>query len=366
MSHLTPAQRDKISANAIEQGLTPFYWKTGVTIDRKDRKGMTIQQALAAADLDFTVSKAEGGMFVKPDASAPPRFIKSGQHYYTYRDDTLDIFGAVKSRYQILQNREAFTFASDIVDSGEAPISAVGSEKGGARTFVVCDLLGTGMTVEGIEEGVTPKLVLINDHRGNEAVTGFITMERIWCHNLLNYALKNAVSTFKVRHTATMHDKLAIQTGREALGLVVEYSAEFEKAMAKLLKAKMGVKAIENFVETLVPYPVDADGEIRFEDKSGKSNRAITVADKVREGIIEVYNTADNLNNIRGTAYGMLNAVSEYYQHHTEGRNTRADGADAEAVEKVKAENRFNRLMSGQGLDHKAWALLEEQFLTPA
>lgn len=346
------------AAKLIKQGLKPFYWGTGVTISRKDAKGMTVQQALEAAALDFDVLKAPGhAVYVDPNTGNRKQ-TRAENQFYTVRADTGDILGSVKGRYEILQNREAFTFASDIIDSGEAPISAVGSVKNGARTFVVCDLLGTGMTVNGIEEGVVPKLVLLNDHRGNQSVTGFITMERIWCHNLLNYAMKNAVSKFTVRHTATMHDKLAVQSGREALGLVVEYAAEFEREMAKLLDKPMGERAVSNFVNKLVPLPTDENGEVKELDKSGKGNRAVTVANKVREGIMDVYRTADNLDNIRGTAYGALNAVSEYYQHHTEGRNTRAAGGDEAGIERVKAENRFDRLVEGQGLDHQAFAML--------
>lgn len=362
---LTPAKREKLSADLIEQGMTPFYWGTGVTFDSKKGKRLTVQEALTLGGLDFEVIKA-AGYAVYTGEDGKRRQTRAPQRFYTVRTDTGAILGSVKHRYHILQNRKAFLFATDIIDSGEAVIKAVGSVKDGARSFVVCDLMGTGIKVNGLEDGIVPQLVLINDHRGNQSVTGFITMERIFCHNMLNYALKNAVSSFKVRHTATMDKKLGIASGREALGLVVEYAAEFEREMAKLLKCKMGVKKVEAFIEELVPYPVDGDGEVAWEDKSGKSNRAITVADQVREGILDVYRTADNLDNIRGTAYGVLNAVSEYYQHQTEGRNTRADEDDAEAVAQVKAENRFDRLTSGQGLDHKAWDMLSERILTNA
>ncbi len=359
-AHLTPAQRERIMLKNIESGLTPFFYGTGALISRKAGKNMTIDEALKYGDLDFNVLKVPGGAIVDEDSDGNMTIIPAPDQFYTLREDTQEILGSVKQRYQVLQNRAAFTWASDVLDSGEAVISAVGSIKGGAKTFVVCDLLGTGMKVDGIEEGVTPKLILMNDHAGNSAVTGAIVMERIWCCNVLNYALKNAVNTFKVRHTPGMEKRLVVQSGRDALGLVVEYSAEFEKAMAQLLKTKMSKKKVEEFVNELIPLPTGPDGKVLEFDAKGKQHRGVTVAETERLTVMDVYNNADNLNNIRGTAYGVLNAVSEAYQHRTRGRNTRADARDEAAVERVKAENRFERLIAGSGLDHRAFALLTE------
>jgi hypothetical protein len=65
--------------------------------------------------------------------------------------------------------------------------------------------------------------------------------------------------------------------------------------------------------------------------------------------------TADNLANVRGTGYGLLNAVNEWVQHSTEGRVPTAR-AGSEVL--IKDENRFERILQPQGFDVKALALL--------
>ena len=85
-------------------------------------------------------------------------------------------------------------------------------------------------------------------------------------------------------------------------------------------------------------------------------NRGFIVAQE-KQGILrDIYMHADNLNNIRGTAYGVLNMFSEYQQHHVEGRNTR--GTTEKTADLARYENRFERILGGQSLDHEVFAAL--------
>ncbi len=78
-------------------------------------------------------------------------------------------------------------------------------------------------------------------------------------------------------------------------------------------------------------------------------------AEQNREAIREVYHGADNLANVRGTGFGILNAVNEWVQHSTEGRvPSEREGSR----ELVLAENRFERALVPQGPDVKALDLL--------
>lgn len=338
-----------------EQGFRHFFH--GVSRAFISDKGFTIDAALAAADLDWEVSKTPLGAYTPREGSAP-KFVKAPNLYVTSRDDNGAILGAVGPDYEVYQNREAIHLASDIIDSGEANIKVMGSVKGGAKTFAVLELPSTGLKVAGLDdEAVNVYLTLVNSHTGGQSLTGFIGLERSVCNNMLSYNLKNALASFRVRHLANMRDRLTPMTGREMLGLVVQYAAEWENQMGRLAEDQYSDRRVENFLARLFPYP--ENHTTRKRDKNGEwqeiTHRGVTTADTNREAIREIYYGASNLDNIRGTGYGLLNAVNEWVQHSTEGRVPKnREGSE----ELIKAENRFERILQPQGFDVKALDLL--------
>lgn len=337
-----------------ENGFRPFYH--GVSKALIANEAFTVEQALAVSGLDFNVSKTQLGAYTPREDSAP-KFTKASGLFVTSRDDTGEILGSVGNDYEVYQNREALNLASDIIDTGEASIEVVGSVKNGAKTFYVLRLPSTGLGVAGVDDPVDLFLTLVNSHTGGQSLTGFISPVRVLCNNMLGYALKGASNSFRIRHLANMRDRLTPMKGREMLGLTVQYAAEWEKQMGRLLEDDYSDRRVENFLARLFPYP--ENHTTRKRDKQGEwqeiTHRGVTTADKNREAIREVYYGADNLANIRGTGYGLLNAVNEWVQHETEGRvPANREGSE----ELIKAENRFERILQPQGFDVKALDLL--------
>lgn len=334
-----------------EYGFRPFYWGSSVSVQRKDGGTLTVKQALKAGGLDFTVEKFPLGAWT-PRKGDRKRFTSAKDMFVTARTDTGAILGAVGKRYVPYQFAEGARFVSDIVDSGEAIIEVVGQSDGGQKGWIVCRLLGTGMKIGGIDENITPYLTIIMDHVGNSSVTCVVSPVRPPCANLLNFTIKSASHVFKVRHTETVHAKMAVQSGREALGLTVEYMAAFENEMEKLLKQSVSDRQFDNLLNKIVPMPKDEN------DAAGKRNRALVVAENKRESIRSIYYTDGNLDNVRGTRYGLLQAVVEMYQHETQGRNVSGDQINETQREQAIAEQRTNRLLLGGGLGQHAWNVL--------
>ena len=343
-------------------GYRHFFHGASKAFIAPDGKPFTASEALAAADLDFHVSKTQLGAYT-PRVDSAPKFTKAQGFYVTSRDDSGDILGKVGKNFNVFQNIEAVNLASDIIDSGEANIKVMGSVKGGAETFMTLLLPGTQLKVAGLEdETVQLYLTLMNSHTGGQSVTGFIGAERVPCANMLQYDFKNAKAKFRVRHTATMRDKLNAMTGREMLGITIAYMAEWETQMTRLLEDQYSDRRVDDFLKRLLPLPEEEVVTKTYTDKdSGElvtvpmQNRGVTVALETREAIRDIYDTADNLNNIRGTGYGVLNAVNEYVQHHVEGRITKGRKG---GEERILAENRFKRILSDQSLDDKALPML--------
>lgn len=337
-----------------ENGFRHFFH--GVSKAFIANRHFSADAAMAVADLDWTVSKTELGAYTPREGSAP-KFTKASGHFVTSRDDTGAILGAVGSDFEVYQNREALNLASDIIDSGEANIKVMGSVKGGAKTFMVLELPSTGLRFAGMDERVSTYLTIVNAHTGGQSLTGFIGAERSICNNMLSYNLKNADANFRIRHLSNMRAKLNPMTGREMLGIVVDYMATWEGEMLRLLEDEYSDRRVESFLARLFPHPENAT--TRKRDKNGEwqeiAHRGVATADKNREAVRSLYRDADNLDNIRGTGYGLLNAVNEWVQHSTEGRVP----ADREGSrELVLAENRFERILQPQGFDVKALDLL--------
>jgi hypothetical protein len=146
-------------------------------------------------------------------------------------------------------------------------------------------------------------------------------------------------------------------SGREMLGLTVKYAAEWENEMLRLLNDSYSDRRVEALLARVFPYPENATTQKR--DRNGNwmeiAHRGVHTADQNREAIREIYYNADNLNNIRGTGYGLLNAFNERAQHGIEGRvPSGREGSEA----LIKAENRFERILQPQGDDVKALNLL--------
>jgi hypothetical protein len=78
-------------------------------------QAMTAEEAIKLANLDYEVVKADA-QFTTPSGLVVP----AEGYYTTYRGDTNAFLGMVKSRYEIVQNKDAFSFFDAIIDSGEA------------------------------------------------------------------------------------------------------------------------------------------------------------------------------------------------------------------------------------------------------
>lgn len=320
-------------------------------------KAFTVEQALAATGLDFHVSKTQLGAFTPRDGGKAV-FTKKEGLYVTSRDDSGAILGSVGKDFEPFQNRECLQLASDLLDTGEANIKVMGDVKQGAKTFAVLELPSTGLRVAGLDtESMNVYLTLVNAHDGGQSVTGYIGVERAICNNMLSVGLKNAQASFKVRHTKNMRDKLDVMTGREMLGISVAYVAEWETQMLALLEDKYSERRVESFLARLFPMPKSETTMKR--NAQGEwveiAHRGVKVAEANREAVREIYYGEDNLNNVRGTAFGVYNALTEWTQHHVEGRVT-LDRPGGE--ERIKAENRLVRTLEPQGFEPQGFALL--------
>lgn len=268
---------------------TPAWHGLGVVFDEAaEGRLLTPREAIRLAELDWEVELV------------PVEFNGEATGFNLVVRETDDaVFGCVGSRYEPIQNTDAFSMLDQIIDAGELNIESAMSLSGGKRVVIVArrpeELLIGG-------EKHIPYVMASLSHDGTGAVKFLTPITRVVCKNTLRIALKEVASSYSVKHTRNAHVRLA--QAREALKLSYDYSDTFALMGEELVNTKISDRQFDQFLKTLIPDVEDTD-----------KTRAVNNVKRARRGIFEVYTEADNLGNIRGTAWGAFNAVAEYNEH---------------------------------------------------
>jgi phage/plasmid-like protein (TIGR03299 family) len=191
-------------------------------------------------------------------------------------------------------------------------------------------------------EDVLPLLCFRNGHDGGLAVTVSVVPFRLACLNGMLLPINGAERTWKARHTANIEAKLA--DARRTLAVAWRYYDELEELGGRLIREQIGEGEFERFLARLVPLP-----EPRPDETDG--GRAVRNAERVREASRTAYRAASDLDNVRGTRWGALQAVTSYVDHVQPTRRTAG---------RTQAEARFARATEPQPLKGRVLELLTE------
>ena len=158
---------------------------------------------------------------------------------------------------------------------------------------------------KGANDTTNLYLVVYTSHDGSVAVQSAITPVRVMCQNTLNFAMRKAKQSFKLRHTQTVEGKIA--QARETLGLTFAYMDEFEKQAQELFAIEVNNAKFSEIINKMYPKPeADVKGSI------AKWEKKVVLLD-------ELYNAPHNAN-IRNTAWGVVNTLTERLDYHRTAR----------------------------------------------
>lgn len=273
---------------------------------------LTASDAIVAAGLDWTVEKR-------------PIFKKDGEVYVEIPNkfalerssDKVDL-AVISDVYKPFQNKQAFTFMDNLVDSGDAKYETAGSLRGGRVIFVTMEV-PVDLNVAG-EDAHNMYLLLRTTHDGSGRISCYVVVTRVVCMNTLTWAINGAKHSWGVTHTADVEGK--VSEAREALGLSFKYSEAFKKEADRLTEIKVTDDEIIRFLEAEMPIKPKRDAEI--------------------EAILENYRGSETVGNFRGTAWGFINGLTEYTEHVKANRSDQAmftrviDGPDAKMRTNLK------------------------------
>lgn len=252
-----------------------------------------------------------------------------------------------KRRYKLVQNSAAFDLASGILDAREeAEVASAGLLRDGAVAFLSL-YLGDDYLVPGQESERRGRyLNVVNSFDASYALTAINSDIRIVCTNTLRWNL-SAPRKVALRHTGSMEEKM--QHAREVLRLADRY-ADLQSLIAEHLIEETATPAYaEEFFARLVPLP-QKDG------KPVEEGRALTNAKALREALANLYWTNPTVEPIRGTRWGLMQAVTYHTNHDQARRNTAASSALDNRYEALvlddsaPLESRAQRLLTTEGL----------------
>jgi phage/plasmid-like protein (TIGR03299 family) len=224
-----------------------------------------------------------------------------------YRSDTQDALSVVSNRYHVVQPSEVLEFYRDLTEIAGYKLETAGVLKGG-RKFWALARTGQSSALKG-NDVVEGYLLLATSCDGSLATTATPTTVRVVCNNTLTIAVNGAVSAIKVPHN-TRFDAQAV---KQQLGIAVSQWDSFMYRLRTLAERKVkSHEAMAYFLRVLCE--VDPNGS----DLSNLTNeRAMAKAQALYDG----QGRGAELDSAKGTAWGLLNAVTEFVDHERRARS---------------------------------------------
>lgn len=331
---------------------TPAWHREGIVIDTGGKEGLTVEQAIPATGLDWTVRKvpifayseyatAEDGKLT----SEPTPFatvVQIPDRFGVQRSSDKKILGTVGKAYRPYQNTQGFAILDEMIKLAGGQdrklwIEAGGALDGGKKVWLLAHL-ESDLLIAG--EPIAEYLLFTNGHDGRTSITMATTSVRVVCANTLALALGTTPRVINVRHTTKADQR--IKEASHLLGLRDAYAEELAKQGEWLVEQEMPDSQFELFLQSLMPTDQEAGtpGHTMVAERRGK--------------IASLYANAENLKPIKGTRWGALNAVVEYADHR---RGFRDDNS--------ALKNQFGLVGSGTALKDRALAVLRTKDLEP-
>lgn len=250
------------------------------------------------------------------------------EHQAMIRSDSRAVLSVMSNSYQPLQNRDAFSFLDALVDHGQMTYQTAGSLKGGRRVWMLAKLpKDVAVTSEDVQRAY---VLLSNSHDGSQAIRVQPTSVRVVCNNTLQLAhATGKKSALYFKHVGDLDAK--VNQAKALLGIVEQSFDAFREKARFLADVPVTKAEITRFCERLIPDPGDGSDD---KYRAQKRRRIAELMD----------HPANALPSMRGTAWAMVNAATQYVDHEmpTYGKS-----------EIAKAESRLQSMWFGTGANLK-------------
>lgn len=230
-----------------------------------------------------------------------------------YRSDTKRPLAVVSKRFQVVQPEEVLEFYRDLTEHAGFELETAGVLKEG-RKFWALARTGQSTTLKGKDQ-VNGYLLLATACDGSLATTAQFTSVRVVCNNTLQIALGDNRGAVKVPHRSEFNPDAV----KQQLGITVAPWNRFVSKMKDLVACPVNPDSVDGLLRLMLTYP-------------GQPGQAPVVNEQAMRSVRALYDGGGRgaqLASSRGTAWGLLNSVTEYVDHH---RRARSDDHRREAA----------------------------------
>lgn len=280
---------------------------------------LNAEDAAREAGLDFTVSLRDIQFNTNPGADVA-QWERMGSRKMVVRDDTNLPFDVVSDDYSILQYSEAFDFLSQI----DPKFVAAGSIKDGKQAFMVIQM--PEFKIENAADGNDPHdlyAIIRSSHDRSRAVEVMCMPLRGRCMNQMGLRLYGTdINRWAVKHVGDLSKKL--HQAHTMVERVADYGRGYEKLTQRLVVQDVTVTNGEEILKRVIR------SSPRQEDAISR--------------ILTMWQTRETVG-YAGTGWGLVNAVSEYFDWERSGGSAQSRLLGAMEGQTFNAINRTTGLL---------------------
>lgn len=288
----------------------------------------SVEEGIKLAGLDWNVS-------LRPAITNDEDSINLDTHKIVVRDDIKQPLGIVGNNYQVLQNKDAFSFFEPFVENEMASLETAGSLFNGKKVFILAKINSDNMVVDKNDE-IEKYILLSNAHDGSQALRIGFTPIRVVCNNTLTAAHNsNASQLIRLNHKGNIVQTLSEL--RETMDLINQQFLATEEQYRYLATKEINTDDLRNYVKQV--FSVKKLENII--DEHEESEKIESERKRLIARVEEIFELEPVKN-----AWTMYNSVN-YYLNHERSKDL---------------ETRYNQMWFGYAkrLDQKALKLAME------
>lgn len=256
------------------------------------------------AGMNFSINSSEA-KFKPIDAKAKAPHLIIPRQRVLYRSDTDAPLAIVSDKYQVVQPEEILTFFKDLADVHGFKLETAGVLFNGQKYWALAKT--PYETKLGKDDIIKAHLLLATACDGTMSTIARYVTTRVVCNNTLEMSLGESGGQVKVNHRAKFNE---IKVKQE-LGLL---DAAWEDTTSKIQKLTQRTVTAQEAVQ----YFINVLGN---KDKPVEDQRNVALLAKVH-ALFDGGGIGASMDSYKGTAWGLLNAVTEYVDHE---RGTKID-----------------------------------------
>lgn len=269
-------------------------------LGQKLEVGASIDTWKIAAGMDWNISRSRVRF---GDATNPQIFDK---HHVLFRSDNKEPLSVVGKDYKIMQPGEVLEFFRDLTEQAGFVLDTAGTLFGG-RKFWALAKIGDTAVVSG-DDKVDGYLLLATSCDGTMRTQAKFVATRVVCNNTLTVAVNHEHGK-KVVHTShrSIFDPKSV---KNELGIATGSFHTFMQQARNLSKVVMTERKAQEFIDNLLK-----DTKFVTAEDVAKSRPSMKIMELFRGSAM-----GGTLLGAEGTAWGTVNAVTEFVDHHAKAK----------------------------------------------